>query len=98
MTQESLGVVIMVDLSGMTSANYRECLSRLEAAGATHPSGRFYHCAYGSPDNLQVIDFWDSPESFEAFGATLVPILQELGVSATPNIQKIHNQVMPSHE
>jgi hypothetical protein len=96
MAQNDLGVVIMVDLTGMTSENYRKVLSRLDAAGASAPAGRQYHCAYGAPDNLQVIDFWDSPESFEAFGATLVPILKEYGVTATPNIQTVHNHVMPS--
>jgi hypothetical protein len=96
MAQNDLGVVILFDLTGMTSETYQKVWSRLDAAGASAPAGRQYHCAYGAPDNLQVIDFWDSPESFEAFGTTLVPILKEYGVSATPNIQALHNQVMPS--
>jgi hypothetical protein len=95
--QENLGIVIMFDVKGMTSENYRNVLARLDEAGVGAPAGRQYHCAYGEPDNLQVIDFWDSPESFEAFGATLVPILQRYGVSATPNIQPVRNQVMPAN-
>jgi hypothetical protein len=43
-----------------------------------------------------VIEFFDSTESFEAFGATLVPILKEYGVTSTPNIQTVYNQMMPS--
>jgi hypothetical protein len=97
MGQEDLGVVIMFDVQGMTSEKYRQVLSRLDAAGAGSPAGRQYHCAYGAPDNLQVIDFWDSVESFQAFGNTLVPILQEYKVSAIPNVQPVRNQVMPSH-
>ena len=96
MAQNDLGVVIIFDETGMTSEIYRKVLSRLDAAGAFPPAGLKFHCAYGAPDNLQVIDFWDSPESFEAFGATLVPILKEYGVTSTPNIQTVHNQVMPS--
>jgi hypothetical protein len=97
MAQENLGVVIMFDIQGMTSDTYRKVLSRLDAAGAGAPAGRQYHCAYGEPDNLQVIDFWDSVESFQAFGATLVPILKEYGVSSTPNIKPVRNQIMPPH-
>jgi len=96
MAQNDFGVVIMFDVTGLTSETYGKIVSRLDAAGAGAPAGRQYHCAYGAPDNLQVIEFFDSTESFEAFGATLVPILKEYGVTSTPNIQTVHNQVMPS--
>jgi hypothetical protein len=46
---------------------------------------------YGARDNLQVIDLFDSPQSLEAFGKTLVPILQELGIEARPDAQELYN-------
>ena len=41
---------------------------------------------------IQVFDVWDSQESFEAFGATLVPIMAELGVDpGEPQVSPVHN-------
>lgn len=38
-----------------------------------------------------VYDIWDSPESFEAFGKVLVPILAELGVDpGRPDVMPVH--------
>jgi len=65
---------------GMTSAKYSEVISRLEAAGEGSPTGRIFHVAFGDQNNLNVSDIWDSRESFEKFGQTLVPILEELGI------------------
>jgi hypothetical protein len=39
-----------------------------------------------------VFDVWDSQESFEAFGATLVPIMMELGADpGQPRVSPVHN-------
>jgi hypothetical protein len=59
---------------------YDEALSRLEAAGAGAPDGREYHVALETDGQINVFDVWESQEKFEAFGATLMPILGELGV------------------
>jgi hypothetical protein len=41
-----------------------------------------------------VFDVWESQETFEAFGETLMPILGELGVDAgQPNIAPVHNVI-----
>jgi hypothetical protein len=41
---------------------------------------------------IQVFDVWESQESFQAFGATLVPILAELGVDpGEPQVSPVHN-------
>ena len=32
----------------------------------------------------------DSPQSLEAFGRTLQPILQELGIAAQPDVQEVY--------
>jgi hypothetical protein len=77
---------------GMNASKYDECIKKLEAAGAGNPAGRLHHVCYGDPNNLMVTDVWDSVESFEKFGETLVPILNELGIDAgEPNVQPVHN-------
>ncbi len=81
---------------GMDVARYDECIRRLEAAGAGAPAGRLYHACHGSGDQLLVFDVWDSMETFQAFGPTLGPILQALGVDpGTPEITPVHNVMVP---
>jgi len=78
--------------SSFTTAIYDDVISRLEAAGAEAPAGRLYHVALESDGLVQVFDVWDSQESFEAFGTTLMPIMTELGADpGAPMVSPIHN-------
>jgi hypothetical protein len=78
--------------SSFTPARYDDTIKRLEAAGAGAPPGRLYHVALEADGQIQVLDIWDSQESFEAFGATLVPIMTELGADpGEPQISPVHN-------
>ena len=73
---------------------YDKCIKRLDEAGAGAPAGRIYHVAFESGNGLHVFDVWDSQESFEAFGKTLVPIMANLGADpGTPHISKVHNAI-----
>jgi hypothetical protein len=85
-----MAIVVKFSVSGMSAGQYDAALRRLEAAGAGAPAGRLHHISYGSQDNLQVIDVYDSQQSFENFGKTLVPILEELGIRAQPDVQSVH--------
>ena len=78
--------------SSFTPARYDDVLKQLEAAGAGAPVGRTYHCAMEVDGLIQVFDVWDSQEAFEAFGATLVPIMTELGADpGQPMVAPVHN-------
>ncbi len=78
-----------------SSEQYDETLRRLEAAGAGAPAGRSYHCAFKAEDGLHVFDVWDSAESFDAFGQTLMPILSELGVDpGQPHVAEVYNIII----
>jgi hypothetical protein len=78
--------------SSFAPAVYDDVVSRLEAAGAGAPAGRLYHVALESAGQIQVFDVWDSQESFEAFGATLMPIMAELGVDpGQPHVSPVHS-------
>ena len=77
---------------GFTPEKYKQAISQLEAAGAGAPAGRKYHVALESDGEIQVFDIWDSQESFDAFGETLMPILAEQGVDpGEPHVARIHN-------
>jgi hypothetical protein len=81
--------------AGFTPERYDETLSRLEAAGAGAPAGRLYHFALEADGLVQVFDVWDSQESLDAFGATLVPIMSELGVdTGEPHVSPVRNIIV----
>jgi hypothetical protein len=75
---------------------YDGVIQRLEPAGAGSPPGRKYHFAFtGQSGGIEVFDVWDSMESFEKFGETLVPIMNELGADpGQPQVAEIRNIVL----
>ncbi|MEA2445596.1 MAG: hypothetical protein QOJ12_2888 [Thermoleophilales bacterium] len=80
---------------GFTTDRYDEVIKQLEAAGAGAPAGRTNHFAVETPDGqIQVFDVWESQEAFEAFGATLVPIMAGLGADpGEPAVGRLHNVI-----
>jgi hypothetical protein len=73
---------------------YDSTLKDLEDSGAGAPAGRLYHFALESPGGVHVFDVWESKEAFEAFGATLLPILAAAGVDpGEPMISEVHNVI-----
>jgi hypothetical protein len=78
--------------SSFTPARYDDTIKRLEEAGAGAPPGRLYHVAMEVGGLIQVFDVWESEESFQAFGKTLVPIMKDLEADpGQPQASPIHN-------
>ena len=87
-----MAVVLRFTPQNMTAAKYDEVVKRLEKAGAGAPAGRLYHVCFGDKNNLRVSDLWDSRESFERFGLTLKPVLNELGIDpGEPEVIEVYN-------
>jgi hypothetical protein len=79
---------------GFTAEKYENALKQLEDAGAGSPKGRTLHVALDAGQGINVFDIWESQEDFDAFGATLVPILTELGVTlGEPMVATVHNVI-----
>ena len=80
--------------AGFTTEKYDEAIKQLDAAGAGAPAGRSYHVALETNGDIQVFDIWESQADFDAFGATLVPIMSGLGVDpGTPSVAQVHNVI-----
>jgi hypothetical protein len=76
----------------MTAQQYDDVMRQLDQAGAGAPKGRTYHSCFGSGDKMMVFDIWESQADFEAFGTTLMPILQKAGIDVgQPDVMPIHN-------
>ena len=79
---------------GFTPEKYASTINQLEAAGAGSPKGRTFHCALETDGQIQVFDIWESQDDFDAFGPTLIPILNELGVELKePMTASVHNVI-----
>jgi hypothetical protein len=90
-----MSFVLTFKPSGFTAAKYDEVIKQLNAAGAGATKGRRYHVCYGDPKSVQVTDVWDNMEDFQAFGQTLVPIMESLGADpGQPDIQQVHNIII----
>jgi len=88
-----MALIVHFTVKGMDEKKYAEIMRRLDAAGASAPPGRLHHTCYGPKDQLAVVDIFDTQQSFERFGQTLVPILKSMGVEATPHFQEVLNIV-----
>ena len=87
-----MAIVIRFDPASMNAAQYDSVIRALEAAGEGAPAGRLFTACYGQGDRLRVFDVWDSMESFERFGHTLRPLIEQSGIDVgTPEVIPVHN-------
>jgi hypothetical protein len=88
-------IVVRFSPKSLTIERHNEVTRRLEEAGAWPPDGLDYHVLFGSDGNLQVSEIWDSPEQFQAFGETLMPVLADVGIefSGDPEVFEIHQSL-----
>ena len=88
----ALGFYITAE--GFTQERYDATTVQLEEAGAGAPAGRLSHVALETDGEIQVFDIWESQEAFDAFGATLIPILTAAGIELNPPmVARIHNEI-----
>ena len=89
-----MAIMAVFEAPGMTAEQYDRVMKDLEAAGEGNPAERLYHLAASKPDGWLVVDVWESPEVLERFANTLMPILQQAGVSPPqPQIYPVHNMI-----
>jgi hypothetical protein len=79
---------------GFTPEKYDETIKQLAAAGAGAPEGRSFHAALEVNGEVHVFDIWESHDTFQEFGHTLVPILEGLDVKVNePMVAQVHNVI-----
>jgi hypothetical protein len=84
---------------GLTAQQYDETHRRLSEAGAASPAGRIHHSCFGADGSLMVFEIWESQEAFQAFGPTLMPVLEQVGIDAgEPAVMAIHRLEQTSSE
>jgi len=89
-----MAITVTFTPRSMDGSQYDEIIKRLEDAGAAAPPGRLYHVCFGTGTSLRVVDVWESQDAFSAFGQTLMPILQLMGVDpGQPEVAEVHNMI-----
>jgi hypothetical protein len=95
-----MAIGVLFEFPGVTKAQYDEVCKRLNngkplGALADWPGGGILsHLAGPTPNGWRVVDVWESPAAFEAFGTRLMPLMAELKFpQVAPQIFEIHNFV-----
>ena len=86
-----MAIIVRFEVAGADSSKYDEVIRRLTEIGQRVPDGQMYHICYGDRQRLQVIDVFESQAKLDAFGAKLMPILQEMGIEAKATVDEIYN-------
>ncbi len=86
-----MAIIVKFEVDGADSSKYDEVIRRLTAIGQRVPDGQMYHICYGDKQRLQVIDVFESQAKLDAFGAKLMPILQEMGIEAKATVDEVYN-------
>jgi hypothetical protein len=86
-----MAILVMFEVKGATASKYDEVVRRLTEIGERVPDGQMYHVSYGDRQNLQVINVFESAAKLDAFGAKLMPILQEMSIESKPTVFEIYN-------
>jgi hypothetical protein len=86
-----MAIVAMFEVEGASAEKYDEVIRRLTQMNLRVPDGQLYHVCYGDRQRLQVIDVFESRAKLDAFGAKLMPLLQESGITARPAIFDVYN-------
>ncbi len=84
-----MAILVMFEVNEMNSSKYDEVNRRLTEIGV--PDEPMYHICYGDKQRLQVINVFESQAKLDAFGAKLMPILQDMGIEAKPTVFEIYN-------
>jgi hypothetical protein len=89
-----MSVAVYINPKIMSLEQFEEAHRRLEAAGHGQEKERLHHSCFGEEGNLMIYDIWTSPESFQAFGEVLMPIITEIGIDlGEPVIMPLHKLI-----
>jgi hypothetical protein len=93
-------VVAVFQTPSLTREKYEQTVrritggkNRVDSPSDWPVAGLLVHAAGQGPEGFRVVDVWASEEAFRRFGATLIPILRELGIEGEPEVYETHTFV-----
>jgi hypothetical protein len=95
-----MAIGVLFEVPGVTEVQYDGVCRKLNngqvlrALSDWPKGGILSHVAGPTATVWRVVDVWESQEAFDAFGAQLVPLLQEMKFpQVAPQIFEVHNFV-----
>ncbi|MGH2982191.1 MAG: hypothetical protein ACRDKV_09145 [Solirubrobacterales bacterium] len=89
-----MSILIRFEPDSVSKDQYDEAVRRLEESGDNQPDGRDLHVCFLVDGKIRVSEVWDSPEKFEAYGETLMPVLAEIGIEpGEPKELEVYNVI-----
>jgi hypothetical protein len=93
-------VPVVLVHEGVTQEQYEESVrkltggkTRVESPADWPVEGLLVHAAGQGENGFRVVDVWESEDAVRRFGEYLMPLLQELGADAQPEIYPAHTFV-----
>ena len=88
-----MSILVRYPASNLTKAQYEAVHSALTEAGDWPTDGCQLHVCFGEENDMLVREIWESREKFEAWGATLMPRIEETGIqmAGEPEVFEVHN-------
>ncbi len=90
-------IVAVFQGPGFTKDVYEETVKRVTGGKSRVASptdwpveGLRAHVAGQGENGFRVVDVWESEDAFNRFGELLLPIMQELGIEAKPDVYPAH--------
>ncbi len=95
-----MAVVLVHQGPSLTQEGYEETVRRLTGGKPQVDSlsdwpveGIIFHAAGQADSGFRVVDVWESEEAAQEFGQHLGPILEEVGITDTPEMYPAHTFV-----
>ena len=87
-----MSIVVRFPQSNVTREQYDTVRKALQDAGSWPADGIEMHVCFGDESDVRVSEIWESREKFEAFGATLMPQLEQAGIqlAGEPEVFEAH--------
>jgi hypothetical protein len=88
-----MSIIVRFPPSNVTKQQYDAVRNALTEAGDWPGDGCQLHVCFGDENDLRVSEVWESRERFEAWGATVMPRIEEAGIqmSGEPEVFEVHN-------
>jgi hypothetical protein len=86
-----MSILVRFAPPSLTAAQYDAIVARLYKEGVHPAPGLELEACFGSGDQMKVSAIFDTQKDFEAMGARLGPILEEMGIDpGTPDVIEVH--------
>ena len=89
-----MAVVVTLEMSKATTAQYDEVVEKMNLVGKTAPHGIFHVCAEDGQGGLIIVDTWETAEAFQEFADTQIgPLTVAAGITEPPKVtvRPVHN-------